>query len=441
MFSRFKFFQIGVPVVVRGKCFGTSSNVRAQNASNEKIAEETNSANERINSATNATNTAIQRETNAANIQMNTENNALQQKLQEDMNAFNYRMWQENNEYNSPANQLARAQAAGINPNSALGTAVAASPVQQVSLPQTQAGHSDASFAQPYQAIGYHAEAGRDPLEQIMDFAKTINSSAQTMGQVLANENQAYVNKFAPAMLSADLQGKNIANDLGKSNIKNVNQSTILMQRQAEGISQQINESKQKVLNMQMEWNNLSEDNYRKQIDNSFAYVMNQANLDNICADTKMKQAEVRYIGVKMKCDSMLAYSQANHLNWQSEVLKLEKQGRDEYLKNGGTLSQIRQMNAATGLYTSQTTGQDLTNDITREMGEYQVREAAAHAESAEYQNSTFVRALDACDKIGGTIQKVGTGVGSVVNAFKPGVTFNSNNGYVSTPTGRNPYE
>ncbi len=427
LLSKFKFFNLATDIRVRGFCFGASSNVKATNETNERIAEKTNEANVQMT-----------RETNAANIQMNEANNQLQQKLQDDMNAFNYKMWRENNTYNSPAAQIARGRDAGLNPNSVLGSnSVASSPVQQVSLPETNAGQAVAPHVDPWTAQA----SRKDIMENMSEFLGQLNSAADMQGKILDNENKSYQNDFAPAMLSAGLQGKRIQNELGKSNVKNVNQNTLLMMRQAEGISQSIEKSKQEVRNLQMEWNNLSEDNYRKQVDNAFAFAMNEASLKNIAADAKLKEANVRYLGNKMKCESMLAYAQANNLNWQSNVLKLEAKAREEFLKNGGTIAQIRQMDAAADLYVSNKKGQDLTNGITAQMGKYQIREAAANADVAEYHSGTFYLSLDALDKIGGAVQKVGTGVGSAVNAFKPGVTINHDNGFVSTPTGRNPYE
>lgn len=86
----------------------------------------------------NETNLQIARETNEANTANTAATNATQIQLQREMNDFNVQQWNRNNEYNSPANQMARARAAGINPNVVASDAasVASSPVQQLSTPQ-----------------------------------------------------------------------------------------------------------------------------------------------------------------------------------------------------------------------------------------------------------------------------------------------------------------
>lgn len=84
---------------------------------------------------TNANNLQIARESNENQANIARQYNANQVQLQNDMNAFNKEMWDLNNEYNSPARQLERARAAGINPNIVFGQPVAATPVQQTAIP------------------------------------------------------------------------------------------------------------------------------------------------------------------------------------------------------------------------------------------------------------------------------------------------------------------
>lgn len=427
MFARFKFHLLTTSFIARGKCFGASGDTKATNSANERIAEATNDANK-----------AIAEATNAANIQMNDSNNQLQQKLQDEMNSFNYQMWNLNNEYNSPASQIARGREGGLNPNSVLGNAVAASPVQQVSLPDTQPGHAD-----PYRMERYELQPSRkDLLEMMTEVVGQANTHADTMNKVLASQNQGYVNDFAPAMLAADLQGKKLTNNLVKSNINNVDANTVKTFQEVKGISQQISESKQRVINLQMEWNNLSEDNYQKSIDNAFRFALNDANLANIKSQTNLNDNQIKYLGVMMKCESMLAYARANNLNWQNKVLAQEEEAKRKFNESGGNEAQAEGLKSAALLYCNQSTGQQLQNDITKQTAEYTVKSAAANAKKAEFNSSDLMNALDACDKVAGSIQKVGTGVGSAVNSFKPGVNINTgNNPWVSTPTGNNPYQ
>lgn len=57
-----------------------------------------------------------------ANYFSNRETNKSNERIANDTNEMNYRLWKENNEYNTPAAQMARYRAAGINPNQVVGS-------------------------------------------------------------------------------------------------------------------------------------------------------------------------------------------------------------------------------------------------------------------------------------------------------------------------------
>lgn len=76
----------------------------------------TTAGNITTNAVTNAMNRKIAKETNETSIQIARENNANQERLQDKQNAWNLEQWQRENEYNSPAAQMERYVAAGMNP-------------------------------------------------------------------------------------------------------------------------------------------------------------------------------------------------------------------------------------------------------------------------------------------------------------------------------------
>lgn len=100
-------------------------------------------------------NLQAQKDTNNVNALMSRERNEMAIQLQNEMNSFNKKMWDLNNQYNSPQMQLERARAAGVNPNVALGSPVAASPVQQTSIPQLETPRNEAPLMQFNPVKGY----------------------------------------------------------------------------------------------------------------------------------------------------------------------------------------------------------------------------------------------------------------------------------------------
>lgn len=86
-------------------------------------------------------NIAAQAMANKANMQAVRENNALQRELSEYQWSKNLEMWNLQNQYNSPASQMARFMAAGLNPNLiySQGNAGNASSMPSYQSPTTQA--------------------------------------------------------------------------------------------------------------------------------------------------------------------------------------------------------------------------------------------------------------------------------------------------------------
>lgn len=101
--------------------------------------ESTNNKNQELNDA----NIKLGRETNSQNAQLQRETNEQNYKIFQEQNAFNLDMWNKENQYNSPAQQVQRMLAAGINPAMNFGKTTDAS-----SLTSAQASPMQASQMQ-----------------------------------------------------------------------------------------------------------------------------------------------------------------------------------------------------------------------------------------------------------------------------------------------------
>lgn len=133
----------------------------------------------------NATNLQIARETNESNTANTAATNATNIQLQQEMNQFNREQWNLNNEYNSPAAQMARARAAGINPNvvASGASSVASSPVQQTTLPQVQTPNLVQGHVDP--------EVKRTNLQDLSDVVGAIAKGAGLYQENVAKANLA----------------------------------------------------------------------------------------------------------------------------------------------------------------------------------------------------------------------------------------------------------
>lgn len=104
---------------------------------------------------TNKTNMQMQREANETNLAAVRETNQANMDLAEFQYLKNLEQWQRENEYNSPAKQMERLAAAGLNPNlvyQSIGNQAGSSP--SYSAPEMKAGQVQAPSIQKYQDFG-----------------------------------------------------------------------------------------------------------------------------------------------------------------------------------------------------------------------------------------------------------------------------------------------
>lgn len=174
-------------------------------AINLKAQRETNKLNAKLAQEANATNLAINRETNQTNLQ-----------LAREEQAYNEKMWNKQNEYNDPSAQLARYQAAGINPNFE-STDISNGNAQELTSPSL----ANQQVGNPVVAPQLDAPQMQNPLKDFADVAKTLSEiptnkskknldNAQTLLTLTQNEYyQQQVKiaeeeaKFAPEMAMA----------------------------------------------------------------------------------------------------------------------------------------------------------------------------------------------------------------------------------------------
>lgn len=192
-----------------GGIFGSFNNMMT-NSNNYDIAtmnmnmqHQTNEANKNMVRETNAANKKNVEATNKANQQIASAYNANQVQLQNDMNAFNKDMWNLNNAYNSPAQQIERARAAGINPNVVFGQPVAASPVQQTSIPQQQMAQM-----QPYIQQSSKDVAPRNDMKYQSSFLEQLGKGLSSLGKLPFVKEQLDMLKEGVRGLRADNEAK-----------------------------------------------------------------------------------------------------------------------------------------------------------------------------------------------------------------------------------------
>lgn len=189
----------------------------------------------------NKTNLKIARETNAAN-----------RANQEYQNEWNLDMWNKQNEYNSPAAQRQRLEAAGLNP--------------------IFNGLDGVSEAGQLQSADYVATPGAPMLNSGEFLGNGIGNAMKTMAEINLLEKQA--NK-----VDADTQGQEILNEIQKATQNDVVQGAHYQMLVTKG-TVNLTENQSKLVNKQMDY-------YGKQIDlfeQSIKKIQNDMKLDTFRA-------------------------------------------------------------------------------------------------------------------------------------------------------------
>nr|WAE43842.1 MAG: DNA pilot protein [Microviridae sp.] len=159
----------------------------------------------------------------------NAANRAFQAEQQQQQNNYNTNMWMMQNDYNSPANQMARDKAAGLNPNLVYGTAD-----NSVATAAPMSVHNS-YVAQPKQPVDYGsalANGVRAFNDTRIGSAQTNNLQAQTTNTdqdtVLKQAMAVIANLTAPTIVpSANAQIAK-ANSDAISSLQNANTNSML---------------------------------------------------------------------------------------------------------------------------------------------------------------------------------------------------------------------
>lgn len=149
------------------------------------------------------------------------ETNAMNYKIAQDNNAFNERMWNQQNEYNSPANQRARLEQAGLNPYLMLdgGSAGVAESAPTADQSGTQvAPDIGSTIASGYQALGSSISSAASQIAQMqynselqdanVRKAKAEASSSEQDATLKGIESQYAAQRFLLDLKLKSIQGK-----------------------------------------------------------------------------------------------------------------------------------------------------------------------------------------------------------------------------------------
>lgn len=167
--------------------------------SNTISSNSTNKANAKAVADTNATNLQIAQENNAANLQSTRETNEANAALADKQNEWNLEQWNRENEYNSPANQVALLEQAGLNGlNYDTGSANASS-IQSANLANQVASPANANATmQAYQAqptdYNWISQLGSMVANNNATNANTAKTKADTKLSMLQYEFNSVMN-------------------------------------------------------------------------------------------------------------------------------------------------------------------------------------------------------------------------------------------------------
>lgn len=187
--------DLGRPLFKRGASADTELSIEAQREMN------------RENNEFNAQQAQLTRDFDAAQAQINRD---FQGQMQSQQMQWNEDMWNKQNEYNTPANQLSRASAAGINPNAIFGGLS--------SQAQSVGGVSGVSGAQ---ASGPAASAasvptvmGTSKFTQVLNALNSVLHDGSTVAEMLYGTD---VKKANARLTNANAEAQEIQNNREKS--------------------------------------------------------------------------------------------------------------------------------------------------------------------------------------------------------------------------------
>lgn len=159
----------------------------------------------------NNANRRIANETNETNLRINREYNDLQRELANQKYQKDLEQWHRQNEYNSPAQQVERMRAAGLNPAlSDISTGIASSS-PEMSLPNTTPGHAE--MGAPIQPVSMDLSAISDAYIQQL---QAENMKEEVKGKNIDNKTRALENLYRINKIREDTQHSKYAAEYQK---------------------------------------------------------------------------------------------------------------------------------------------------------------------------------------------------------------------------------
>ena len=240
------------------------------------------------------------RETNRANMQ-----------IAQDQRDFYLKMWNKENQYNTPAAQMQRLSAAGLNPSLMYGEGAGGLPAS--------------ATINPYDAPRMVA-----PTVNPMESAQLANIAADTMlkkSQSNVNESQIEVNKGIVKVNDSVVMYNSELTSMTKKQ-----QDKIVVEMQALG--KQVEEADSRIAANYASIQKMSIDAYQRSVELSLKAKETDAICDKYAAETDMTREQLKYVG-------LLAMAKVRNLNAdaalksaQIELTEAQKKQCEQYTSN-----------------------------------------------------------------------------------------------------------
>ncbi len=264
------------------------------------------------------------RETNATNKQLAEKQNQWNLEQWNRQNAYNEKRWDIENEYNSPAAQVARLKAAGLNPNMMTGNPAASGEVRADTLQSADlANQQAAAMSNPLseQAVA-NLSSGLLAMAQVRNLnadteAKEARAGLDKTKTVTEMSNQKWIDKLAQSQI--DYNNAEIAFKIKKGN--EVDQNVINLRKSCDLMDKQIADFNKK-------W---------EEIDTNI--LLKKTQIDEIGQRLEIEwrrlgiaEEDAKYLRQMWRSQTAQAYASADLMNHQSRGITL-----DNYVK-GATL-------------------------------------------------------------------------------------------------------
>lgn len=228
-------------------------------------------------------------------------------------NQWNIDQWNRENVYNTPAAQMARMKAAGLNPDLAYGQ-------QNLSAVSPQMTAGDSSPVQDFSGIANRQTIG----DAMMQFNQSRLIEAQAkLAESQANKTDAETEgqKSANKILESDANFRDAINSgtvkLNNVTITNTESSTDLNRKQAAALDEQIGQIRANVDKIRQEISNLSSEQAISRLRYIMDRELNEFQIKKISAETGLTYAQTKsiseqlpYVIANLKANTFVSNSQ-----------------------------------------------------------------------------------------------------------------------------------